>query len=212
LTCPCQGRVGNLRFDHGDRVRLIVASCLTVVALPVLLNEGKDQRAERPPTMAVVAPGAGAIATLGSQPTTAAAPAASVSEPTSAPPPPADQTTAPHDSGDDPSFLAGPFTPTSMTGITVAVPDTTSRTRQTGRASYRRWPPGSSSIASPCAAWFLDVGTAVTVTNLDNGHSVKCVIVDRRGVPSDQIIVVDTALFHQLADVVEAPIPVTINW
>ena len=61
-------------------------------------------------------------------------------------------------------------------------------------------------------AWFLPIGTAVTVTNLDNGHTVKCVIADRTGVPDDRVIVLDTTVFEQLADLVEAPIPVTISW
>ena len=51
-----------LRFEHGDRARLIVASCLTVAALPFLLREGKEQRDERPPTVAAVAPGVEALA------------------------------------------------------------------------------------------------------------------------------------------------------
>ena len=67
-------------------------------------------------------------------------------------------------------------------------------------------------MSAPCAAWFLAVGTKVTVTNLDNGHTVTCVIADRTGVPDDQVIVLDTAVFAQLADLVEAPIPVTISW
>ena len=55
--CPSAREGLKLRFEHGDRARLIVASCLTVAALPFLLNEGKTQRAERPPTVAAVAPG-----------------------------------------------------------------------------------------------------------------------------------------------------------
>ena len=52
----------------------------------------------------------------------------------------------------------------------------------------------------------------MTVTNLDNGHTVTCVIAERTGVPDDQVIVLDTPVFEQLADLVEAPIPVTISW
>jgi hypothetical protein len=50
------------------------------------------------------------------------------------------------------------------------------------------------------------------VTNLDNGHLVECVVADRTGVPDDQLIVLDTPDFEQLADLVEAPIPVSISW
>ena len=180
-----------------------MASCLTVAALPFLLNEGKAQRAERPPTVAAVAPGGEALASpLGdeTQSTTVAADAAA---PAAAP-----TTTEP-----GPSFLfSGPTDPTTAPAIVVAVPASTSPNSEIGRASFRRWAEGSTSVSAPCAAWFLDVGTTVTVTNLDNGHTVKCVIADRTGVPDDRVIVLDTPVFEQLADLVEAPIPVTISW
>ena len=181
-----------------------MASCLTVAALPFLLNEGKAQRAERPPTVAVVAPGGEALASpLGDeeQSTTKAADDAA----------PAAAPTTTTDPG--PSFLfSGPTDSTIAPAIVVAVPASTSPNSEIGRASFRRWAEGSTSVSAPCAAWFLDVGTAVTVTNLDNGHTVKCVIADRTGVPDDRVIVLDTTVFEQLADLVEAPIPVTISW
>jgi hypothetical protein len=175
-----------------------VASCLTVAALPFLLREGKEQRDERPPTVAAVAPGAEALGSPDGSDQRADTPAASA---------PAAATT---DAG--PSFLSGPTFPTVVRTITVVVPTTSSPTSETGRASFRRWAPGSTSISAPCAAWFLPVGTPVTVTNLDNGHTVTCVIDDRRGVPVDQLVVLDTPVFEKLADLIEAPIPVTISW
>ncbi len=54
-------RVAKLRFEHGDRVRLVVASCLTAAALPILLREGKEQHVNQP-TVAAVAPGGQALA------------------------------------------------------------------------------------------------------------------------------------------------------
>jgi hypothetical protein len=188
-----------LRFEHGDRVRLIVASCLTVVALPFLLREGDEQRNDRPPTVAAVAPGAEALATPTGSGQAADTPTASTP-------------VAPPTTEAGPSFLSGPTIPSVARTITVAVPTTSSATSETGRASYRRWPAGSTTISAPCAAWFLPVGTDVTVTNLDNGHAVTCVIADRTGVPDDQLVVLDTPVFEQLADLVEAPIPVTISW
>jgi hypothetical protein len=176
-----------------------VASCLTVVALPFLLREGKEQRDDRPPTVAAVAPGAEALGTAtGDGSTDTLAP----SHPAVAPP----TTEA------SPSFLTGPTTPTVARTITVVVPTTSSDTSETGQASYRRWPAGSTTISAPCAVWFLPIGTRVTVTNLDNGHAVTCVIADRTGVPDDRVVVLDTPVFEQLADLVEAPIPVTISW
>jgi hypothetical protein len=179
-----------------------VASCLTVAALPFLLREGKDQRDERPPTVAAVAPGAEALASPASSDQPAGAPAdSSAASP--------DATTT--DAG--PAFLSGgPTSPSVARTITVVVPTTSSPTSETGRASFRRWAAGSTTVSAPCATWFLPVGTPVTVTNLDNGHTVRCVIADRTGVPDDQVIVLDTPIFEQLADLIEAPIPVSISW
>jgi len=176
-----------------------VASCLTVVALPFLLREGKEQRDDRPPTVAAVAPGAEALATPAGDPAATGTPA---STPTTAAP------TTPA----GPAFLSGPTLPTVARAVTVVVPTAPSATSQTGRASYRRWPAGATATGAPCAAWFLPVGTHVTVTNLDNGHTVECVIAERTGVPDDQVVVLDTPVFEQLADLIEAPIPVAISW
>jgi hypothetical protein len=199
-TCPSAREGLKLRFEHGDRARLIVASCLTVAALPFLLREGKEQRDERPPTVAAVAPGAEALASPTGDGPHPDAPAATT------------PATAPATTEPGPSFLSGPSIVTVARTITVAVPTTGSGTTETGRASFRRWPAGSTTISAPCAAWFLPIGTPVTVTNLDNGHLVECVVADRTGVPDDQLIVLDTPDFEQLADLVEAPIPVSISW
>jgi hypothetical protein len=56
------------------------------------------------------------------------------------------------------------------------------------------------------------VGTKVTVTNLNNGHTVTCTIVQRTGTDKAQAVVLNTPLFGQLADLIEAPIPVRITW
>jgi hypothetical protein len=192
-----------LRFEHGDRVRLVVASCLTLIALPVLLREGKDQRAERPPTVAAVAPRGEELASpLNDETATTPAPATAS---TPATPPPSTATT----DSDPPAFLSRVPATTPNT-IVVAVPTEAPATSQSGQATYRRWP--AASKPDSCAAWFLKVGTKVSVTNLDNGHTVQCTITERTGVPTDDTIVLDTPTFSRLADLIEAPIPVTISW
>jgi hypothetical protein len=175
-----------------------VASCLTVAALPFLLREGKEQRDERPPTVAAVAPGVEALASPTGDAAHTDTPAATT------------PVVAPPTTEVGPSFLSGPTIATVARTITVAVPTTSAATTETGQASFRRWPTGS--VSAPCAAWFLRIGTTVSVTNLDNGHMVECVIADRTGVPDDQLIILDTPVFEQLADLVDAPIPVSISW
>jgi hypothetical protein len=186
-----------------------VASCLTVAALPVLLREGTEQRANQP-TVAVVAPGGEALASpLDSAVSNPAAPAQQQLQNTSTANTSANTSTT----ADAASFLPGsPTTPVTGQSITIAVPASVPQTTQTGTASYKRWAKGSTWATNPCATWFLKVGTSVTVTNLDNGHTVTCTVVERTGTDKSQAIVLDTDLFAQLADLVHAPIPVRISW
>jgi hypothetical protein len=202
-----------LRFEHGDRVRLIVASCLTVAALPILLREGNERRVNQP-TVAAVAPGGEALASpLDSSPSStvvaAGAPTAAT-EPASSPAPPGEQPTTTEDAA---RFLVGgTTTPVTAGSLTIAVPAPPSETTETGTASFKRWATGSTWASDPCAAWFLKVGTRVTVTNLDNGHTATCTIVERTGTEKSQVIVLDADVFAQLSDLVHAPIPVRISW
>jgi len=179
-----------------------VASCLTIAALPILLREGSQQRANQP-TVAVVAPGGQALASpldSGSSTTVAA------DQPT--PAAPTTTTTA-----DSASFLVGsPTTPDTSGSITIAVPAPASETTRMVTASFKRWAKGSTWAADPCAAWFLKLGTRVAVTNLENGHTATCTVVDRTGTAKSDVIVLDADLFAQLSDLVHAPIPVRINW
>ena len=188
-----------------------MASCLTAAALPILLREGKEQHVNQP-TVAAVAPGGQALAS----PLDGAASTSATTAPGKAPAVSsrAVTTIAPTSSTDDAAnFLVGsPTTPPAGTSITIAVPAPDSATTKTGTASYKRWPAGSAKAPNPCATWFLNVGTNVTVTNLDNGHTVTCTIVERTGTDKTLAIVLDTPLFTQLADVVQAPIPVRISW
>ena len=185
-----------------------MASCLTIAALPVLLREGSQQRTNQP-TVAVVAPGGEALASpldSGSS-TTVAAGQPAPARPAS---PSAPETTTTADSA---SFLVGaPTTPDTAGSITIAVPAPPSDTTQIVTASFKRWAKGSTWAADPCAAWFLKLGTRVTVTNLDNGHTATCTVVDRTGTAKSDVIVLDADIFAQLSDLVHAPIPVRISW
>jgi len=201
-----------LRFEHGDRVRLVVASCLTVAALPILLREGNERRVNQP-TVAAVAPGGEALASpLDSSASSAVVAAGSSPASESA------STSAPHaqpSSTIDNSarYLVGGTTTAETAGsITIAVPAPPSETTKTGTASFKRWAPGSTWATDPCATWFLKVGTRVTVTNLDNGHTATCTVVERTGTDKTQVIVLDANVFAQLSDLVHAPIPVRITW
>jgi hypothetical protein len=105
--------------------------------------------------------------------------------------------------------------PTSATGdIIIAVPDTQPAgvSVQTGRAQYRAWAPGEAFFERPCAFPYARGGTVLTVTNLDNGHSTTCTVALKKTLPGGQLIVLDTPIFQELGDLIEAPIPVRVTW
>src|SRR5262249_14213032 len=143
-----------LRFEHGDRVRLVVASCLTIAALPILLREGSQQRANQP-TVAVVAPGGQALASpLDSGSSTTVAADQATPAVAAAPAPPSAPTTT--TTADSASFLVGsPTTPDTAGSITIAVPAPASETTRMVTASFKRWAKGSTWAGGPCAAEFF---------------------------------------------------------
>jgi len=109
-------------------------------------------------------------------------------------------------------YLAGPTTAAAPTVIEVAVKPVKSERQQRGHVAFRRWAPGSTWVANPCATPLVKVGTTVTITNLDNGHATKCVNVSQAQPPSGLIAVLDTAVFEQIGELVQAPVPVSLTW
>lgn len=89
--------------------------------------------------------------------------------------------------------------------VVIAVPAAGSTS--TGRATYRR------SISSPevCVASPVPFGRRVLITNLNNGRSITCrAAVSAVGSLTE--VVLHTDAFIQIADLVNAPVPVQIDW
>jgi hypothetical protein len=181
--------VTNLLVERSDRMRLLVATALTVVALPLLLNETRNDGSS---AAAVVGP-ANELAAVGKA---AAA---------------ADTTEAPTSSTDG-GFLGGPTSAPPPVVIDIAVPAAKPDKRATGRAGFKRWAPGTVAMMNPCATALVRTGATITVTNLDNGHTTTCVNIGTAGVPKGTDIVIQTEFFEQLGDVVQAPVPVELRW
>jgi hypothetical protein len=80
-----------------------------------------------------------------------------------------------------------------------------------GDATWDRWIPAEVGTSAPCATPLASLGQQVTVTNLDNGRSVTCVVVDQSPLPPRVVVKIDAALFQSLADLGESPIPVRLT-
>ncbi len=189
-----------LRVNPVDRKRLLVASALTLVALPLLLSENRKN--ERDPSLAIVSPDAGLASQLQ---TGATSPATTPVEPT-----PTAATVAPSlpEIRSAADITAPPAQPSTQEGTQLPTP---AIPVMQGDATWDRWIPAEVGTSSPCATPLAALGQQVTVTNLDNGRSVTCVVVDQGPLQLHVIVKIDAALFQSLADLGESPIPVRLT-
>ena len=108
----------------------------------------------------------------------------------------------------DPAFLPVEDSTPAPEIITVNVPAPPSGTVIKGVASFIRWP--ETLGLRPCATPNALIGSIITVTNLNNGRSIECNNVSIQQLPGDAVIIIHTEVFLELADLVDAPIPVQI--
>ncbi|MFZ9676042.1 MAG: hypothetical protein ACO3FR_04605 [Ilumatobacteraceae bacterium] len=108
----------------------------------------------------------------------------------------------------DPAFLPVEDSTPTPEIITVNVPAPPSGTVIKGIASFIRWP--ETLGLRPCATPNALIGSIITVTNLNNGRSIECNNVSIQQLPGDAVIIIHTEVFLELADLVDAPIPVQI--
>ena len=109
----------------------------------------------------------------------------------------------------DPAFLPTPDPSTTVGPITVNVPPPATGTHVKGEASFIRWPSELTKNKTICATPHAKIGTEITVTNLDNGRTLTCMnaTTESRG---SLVIIIDADRFIEIADLVDAPIPVEI--
>jgi hypothetical protein len=110
----------------------------------------------------------------------------------------------------DPAFLPPEDSSPAPEIITVNVPAPPSGTVIKGIASFIRWT--ETLGLRPCATPNALIGSIITVTNLNNGRSIECNNVSIERLPGEAVIIIHTEVFLELADLVDAPIPVQISF
>jgi hypothetical protein len=177
--------------DYAQRRRVALAVAITAIAAPAafLFDRGGDEP-EQVVTTVVGSVVSESPAPSGTDPQRAqpegtdpmgTAPAAYI-EPSG--------TVAP----DDPATIAIPRLPDAVEGratFTRAITDVT-----------------SCQVKASLGAPF---GGSITVTNLDNSHSVRCIF-DVGGPQPDHEVVLHADAFSQIADLTDAPVPVQLTW
>ena len=95
--------------------------------------------------------------------------------------------------------------------ITVNVPAPPSGSNVKGTASFIRWR-GDLLGLRPCATPHALIGAIITVTNLNNSRSLECNNVSIQALPGGHNILIHTDVFLDIADLIDAPIPVRISF
>lgn len=170
-------------MDTSDRRRLLLATLLTLVALPALwlLSQEEDSGAPNVATAGVDVEGDSGGSTDG------------------------DGSIAEGARPDEPVFMDGPAGQPNMVAE-IAVPAAPNGEVATGLATYR-----ASVGRRQCVVPFVVNGTEVTVVNLDNNRRTTCVAVYASAVEGTDVVL-HSQTFLELADLTDAPIPVEYRW
>ena len=183
-----------MNADFAQRRRVALALAITVILVPAafLLNRGDDGSAGEP-LNTLVGPAEIPGVTTEDDDTSSPAGGASGTDPMGTTPDEALHGTVPEQANDP---------------ATIAIPRAGRAER--GTASFSR------SIGDPQSCQIRDLGTIpflgeVTITNLDNSRSVRCIadIVDD---PPDEAVILSTEAFLQIGDLTDAPLSVEITW
>ena len=117
--------------------------------------------------------------------------------------PPIDETEIP-----SPVILGGPA-PLAPTGSAAIAYPAAQTDVITGTAAYSNLGYTETAV---CYSIEAPIGVDLTITNVNNGRSVKCTSVYSLLVPAGITVILHTTVFTRLADLIDAPIPVKISW
>ncbi len=166
-----------------ERRRIVLATVLTIVALPAVWLLDRDDPTPSPNVAAAGVPTPGAA--------TEAAPA---------------DTFTP----EVPAFLDNTVVVPEPAVIDIAVPDSVNPNLTEVKLTYKNYE--SIQVGTPCTTVAAPSGARITVTNVDNGLSVTCVNTLGMSVPIGADMAIDINLYVTIADLVDAPVPVRISW
>lgn len=108
----------------------------------------------------------------------------------------------------DPVILGGP-TPLAPSGSAAIAYPAVNPNEQTGLATFSNLGYTQTAV---CYSTVVPAGAIVTVTNVNNGRTVKCTSVYSLLVPAGMDIMLHSSVFTKIANLIDAPIPVKISW
>jgi hypothetical protein len=108
-----------------------------------------------------------------------------------------------------PVFLDGAAPPPPPVVIEVDQPPASDGTAFDGRATFRRM---GAADSTACSSGHAPRDHTLTVTNIDNGLSLKCSNTGAVQPPAGTDIVIHTELFATICDLADAPVHVRVTW
>lgn len=198
-------------MSTSDRHRLMLATAVTVVALPTLWIASRNDATAVPRVAAVGAPAPGADA-----PTASDRPADTLDDSlddtlddSSADTPAAASAAASAGLPAAPAYLEGPGSPRDPGApAEIASPDPSDGL--VGTAGYERFGPGMPSRA--CRVDAAPWGALVTVRNLDTDRTTTCLNTPTSPAGGSDVVTIHMPVFLEIAELVDAPLPVELSW
>jgi hypothetical protein len=175
-----------LNLDLADRRRLLFAAAVTVIALPTVWLFTRSESSTGTASSTVAAAG-----------------------------PDDSQSGSADDLGEGvfgtegPIFVDGPTTPPKPAVVQIVVPAQVEEGHLDGRATYQRT---IGDRPDSCSAPNAPFGKTLTVTNRDNGRWVTCVNRAPQQLGKGLEIMLTFDQFSQIAQLIDAPVPVRITW
>jgi hypothetical protein len=108
----------------------------------------------------------------------------------------------------DPVILGGPA-PLAPSGSAAIAYPAVNPNERTGLATFSNLGYTQTPV---CYSTVIPAGASVTVTNVNNGRTVKCTSVYSLLVPSGMAIMLHSTVFTKIANLIDAPVPVKITW
>mgnify|MGYP006291287333 FL=1 len=110
---------------------------------------------------------------------------------------------------DAPANLDGPVSNKPNGQGQIAYPADNDGKIVRGTASFKQFPIGD---GQACTSNTIPLGAVVTVRNLNNGRKVTCTNINSVYVPPGFDIVLNLKVFTDIAELVDAPLPVELTW
>ncbi len=165
----------------------MLATAFTLVALPSLWLFDRDDPAASPSVAAAGVPAPAVVAVVDD----AATERSTTTEP------------------ELPVFLEAARRPTVPVIATAATPAPTSHNEIVGHGTFKRF---DAPYAGRCTVLEAPSNATITVTNISNGLSVTCVNMLGGSTLYGVVVTLDTDLFVTIANLVDAPVHVRVDW